>query len=70
MLHEEMWKLSKRPLRLKGNQLVYHYIIIIGYFSGSYANNNRYRNDKKCFDQNIKKTFNSNLKLLLLLLLG
>ena len=36
---EEMWKLSKRALRLKENQTVSNDYIIIGYFSGSITHN-------------------------------
>ena len=64
MLHEEIRKLSKRTLRLKGNQLVYNYNIIIGYFSCSYANNSDIEMMKNVLIKILRR--HSNVKLLLL----
>jgi len=64
MLHEEIWKLSKRTLRLKGNQLVYNYNVIIGYFSGSYSNNSDIEMMKNVLIKILRR--HSNVKLLLL----
>ena len=59
-----MWKLSKRALRLKGNQLVYKYNIMIGYFNGSYANNSDIEMIKIVLIKILRR--HSNVKLLLL----